>query len=203
MLLDSFPYLDYLKLDHCYLLPISLPELFVSSHGGSVWMHPRQETSVAVLRGIGPSAPALADAIGEIESVKLRCGAIFLKFLLYGLGLLQPFMVLVELLKIGEDVLKSQFPRLFALEPRKDISVAEKMSHFSFAFSFRRLPRGGIKEDQFSNLISCTSAFILPQIEDRWVWSLSSTGDFSVNYARSFIDDKLLLSFDSPTIWVI
>ncbi|GJT37730.1 probable inactive receptor kinase [Tanacetum coccineum] len=41
MLLDSFPYLDYLKLDHCYLLPISLPELFVSSHGGSVWMHPR------------------------------------------------------------------------------------------------------------------------------------------------------------------
>ncbi|GJY54501.1 putative reverse transcriptase domain-containing protein [Tanacetum coccineum] len=41
MLLDSFPYLDYLKLDHCYLLPISLPELFVSSHEGSVWMHPR------------------------------------------------------------------------------------------------------------------------------------------------------------------
>ncbi|GJS38606.1 hypothetical protein Tco_0563649 [Tanacetum coccineum] len=40
MLLDSFSYLDYLKLDHCYLLPISLPELFVSSHGGSVWMHP-------------------------------------------------------------------------------------------------------------------------------------------------------------------
>ncbi|GJR32910.1 putative reverse transcriptase domain-containing protein [Tanacetum coccineum] len=41
MLLDSFPYFDYLKLDHCYVLPISLPELFVSSHGGSVWMHPR------------------------------------------------------------------------------------------------------------------------------------------------------------------
>ncbi|GKB59884.1 retrovirus-related pol polyprotein from transposon TNT 1-94 [Tanacetum coccineum] len=40
MLLDSFPYLDYLKLDHCYLLPISLPVLFVYSHKGSVWMHP-------------------------------------------------------------------------------------------------------------------------------------------------------------------
>ncbi|GJV57488.1 RNA-directed DNA polymerase, eukaryota, reverse transcriptase zinc-binding domain protein [Tanacetum coccineum] len=108
----------------------------------------------------------------------------------------------LDIIQIGEDVLKSQFPRLFALEPRKDISVAEKMSHSSFAFSFRRLPRGGVKEDQFSNLISCTSAFILPQIKDRWVWSLSSTCDFSVNYARSFIDDKLLLSFDSPTIWV-
>ncbi|GJV71509.1 hypothetical protein Tco_1491504 [Tanacetum coccineum] len=85
-------------------------------------------------------------------------------------------MVLVELLKalllllaiiLGDDVLKSHFPRLFALESRKDISVAEKMSHSSLAFSFRRLPRGGVKEKQFSNLISCTSAFILPQIEDR------------------------------------
>ncbi|GJR38793.1 hypothetical protein Tco_1214477 [Tanacetum coccineum] len=35
MLLDSFPYLDYLKLD---LLPISLPELFVSGHGGTMTM---------------------------------------------------------------------------------------------------------------------------------------------------------------------
>ncbi|GJU36283.1 putative reverse transcriptase domain-containing protein [Tanacetum coccineum] len=38
MLLDSFPYLDYVKLDHCYLLPISMPELFVSSHGGAMTM---------------------------------------------------------------------------------------------------------------------------------------------------------------------
>ncbi|GJT82777.1 hypothetical protein Tco_1057119 [Tanacetum coccineum] len=103
---------------------------------------------------------------------------------------------------IGEDVLKSKFPRLFALESRKDISMAEKISHSSLAFSFRRLPRGDIEEEQFINLISCTSAFILPQIEDRWVWSLSSTGDFSMNFARSFIDDKLLPSFDSLTRWV-
>nr|GEW15736.1 RNA-directed DNA polymerase, eukaryota, reverse transcriptase zinc-binding domain protein [Tanacetum cinerariifolium] len=89
--------------------------------------------------------------------------------------------------------------RLFALESRKDISVAEKMSHPSLAFSFRRLPRGDVEDEQFSNLISCTLALILPQIEDRWVWSLSSIGDFSVNSARSFIDDKLLPSFDSPT----
>ncbi|GJS21044.1 ribonuclease H-like domain, reverse transcriptase, RNA-dependent DNA polymerase [Tanacetum coccineum] len=48
MLLDSFPYLDYLKLDLCYLLPISLPELFVSSHGGSIWMHPRFGEGVVI-----------------------------------------------------------------------------------------------------------------------------------------------------------
>ncbi|GJY18127.1 putative reverse transcriptase domain-containing protein [Tanacetum coccineum] len=38
MLLDSFPYLDYLKLVLCYLLPIALPELFVSSYGGTMTM---------------------------------------------------------------------------------------------------------------------------------------------------------------------
>ncbi|GKB31341.1 hypothetical protein Tco_0870742 [Tanacetum coccineum] len=58
---------------------------------------------------------------------------------------------------------------------RKDISVAEKMSHSSLAFFFRRMPRGGVEEEQFNNLNSCTSAFILSQIKDRWVWSLSST----------------------------
>ncbi|GKA04269.1 hypothetical protein Tco_0677050 [Tanacetum coccineum] len=47
---------------------------------------------------------------------------------------------------------------------RKDIGVAEKMSHSSLAFSFHRLSKGGIEEEQFSNLISCTSAFFLPQI---------------------------------------
>ncbi|GKC65636.1 hypothetical protein Tco_1098234 [Tanacetum coccineum] len=113
--------------------------------------------------------------------------------------------VLSSLKTKGIDLLgfaKNKFPRLFALELRKDISVAEKMSHSFLAFSFRRLPRGGVEEEQFSNLISCTSAFILPQIEDRWVWSLSLTGDFSMNSTRSFIDDKLLSSFDSPTRWV-
>ncbi|GJS69816.1 RNA-directed DNA polymerase, eukaryota [Tanacetum coccineum] len=51
---------------------------------------------------------------------------------------------------IGEDVLKSQFPRLFALESQKDISVAEKMYHSSLAFSFRRMPRGGVEEEQIN-----------------------------------------------------
>ncbi|PWA60782.1 hypothetical protein CTI12_AA378320 [Artemisia annua] len=98
---------------------------------------------------------------------------------------------------IGEDVLKSYFPRLFVLETRKYISVSVKMSHSSLDFSFHRLPREGVEEEQFCNLISCTSAFILPQIEDRWVWFLSSTGDFSVNSTRYCIDDKLLPRFDS------
>ncbi|GKF20028.1 hypothetical protein Tco_0068666, partial [Tanacetum coccineum] len=38
MLSDSLLYLEILKLDHRYLLPISLPELFVTSHGGTMTM---------------------------------------------------------------------------------------------------------------------------------------------------------------------
>ncbi|GJZ50152.1 putative reverse transcriptase domain-containing protein [Tanacetum coccineum] len=55
MLLDSFLYLEYLKLDHCYLLPISLPELFVSSHGGTMTMSLMHQWHDTICGGvIGP-----------------------------------------------------------------------------------------------------------------------------------------------------
>ncbi|GJY05090.1 hypothetical protein Tco_0371030 [Tanacetum coccineum] len=47
MLLHSFLYLEYLKLDHCYLFPMSLPELFISSHGGERLSHDPSVSSAA------------------------------------------------------------------------------------------------------------------------------------------------------------
>ncbi|GJT04797.1 RNA-directed DNA polymerase, eukaryota, reverse transcriptase zinc-binding domain protein [Tanacetum coccineum] len=46
----------------------------------------------------------------------------------------------------GEDDFKSAYPRVFALETRKCISVAEKLSQESFGYSFRRNPRSGIEQ---------------------------------------------------------
>nr|GEW79163.1 RNA-directed DNA polymerase, eukaryota [Tanacetum cinerariifolium] len=43
----------------------------------------------------------------------------------------------------GEVALKMVFPRLYALELCKDISVADKLRHATLDFSFRRHPRGG------------------------------------------------------------
>ncbi|GKC71272.1 hypothetical protein Tco_1117155, partial [Tanacetum coccineum] len=67
MLLDSFLYLEYLKLDHCYLLPISLPELFVSSHGGTMTMSLMHQWHDTICGGvIGPRRSLLYGAYGCI-----------------------------------------------------------------------------------------------------------------------------------------
>ncbi|GJZ15397.1 hypothetical protein Tco_0551074 [Tanacetum coccineum] len=77
-------------------------------------------------------------------------------------------------------------PRLFALELKKDITVAEKMGNASLNLSFRRLPRSGIDDEQYKNLVSITSNVLLPQMHDRWSWSLNASGDFTLNVRRIF-----------------
>ncbi|GJR51959.1 retrovirus-related pol polyprotein from transposon TNT 1-94 [Tanacetum coccineum] len=94
---DSFPYLDYLKLDHCYLLPISLPELFVSSHGGSVWMHPRAGCYNYGIRAarLSPVEPSFG-VLGVVLIFILWC---ILGFLVFDLVLL-PYSIVF---KQGDD----------------------------------------------------------------------------------------------------
>ncbi|GKC97956.1 hypothetical protein Tco_1168231, partial [Tanacetum coccineum] len=78
-----------------------------------------------------------------------------------------------------EVSLKFLFPRLFALESRKDITVAEKLRQSSYEFSFRHSPRGGLEEEQYNG-----------------------SGEFSVRSVRCLIDDALLSKSDTPTRWV-
>ncbi|GJV84912.1 RNA-directed DNA polymerase, eukaryota, reverse transcriptase zinc-binding domain protein [Tanacetum coccineum] len=105
-------------------------------------------------------------------------------------------------LSLKEVPLKLTYPRLFSLELDKNISIADKMRDTSLISSFRRVPRGGIEEDQVTRLRNSLTNVILSQSLDRWVWNLESSGDFSVKSARSFIDDTLLPKTDVPTRWV-
>ncbi|GJT19431.1 RNA-directed DNA polymerase, eukaryota, reverse transcriptase zinc-binding domain protein [Tanacetum coccineum] len=107
-----------------------------------------------------------------------------------------------EDLWVGDSTLKMQYPRLYPLELQKDIIVAEKLGHSSLVFSFRRHPRGGAEEEQLHSLLSCIDYIVLPQIPDRWVWSLSSSRDFFVKSVRTLLDDSLLPNFDVPTRWI-
>ncbi|GJS61724.1 RNA-directed DNA polymerase, eukaryota, reverse transcriptase zinc-binding domain protein [Tanacetum coccineum] len=103
---------------------------------------------------------------------------------------------------IGEVTLKTKYPRLFALEHHKSITVAAKMGQLSLDHSFRRPPRGGIEDEQYRDLRTTTSNVLLPNMHDRWFWSLNSSGEFSVSSVRNYIDDFLLPKAGTPTRWI-
>ncbi|GJT24573.1 RNA-directed DNA polymerase, eukaryota, reverse transcriptase zinc-binding domain protein [Tanacetum coccineum] len=46
-------------------------------------------------------------------------------------------------------IFKDIFPRLYALESSKDVTVSSKIGDTSLVCSFRRIPRGGIEQNQF------------------------------------------------------
>ncbi|GJY13410.1 RNA-directed DNA polymerase, eukaryota [Tanacetum coccineum] len=96
----------------------------------------------------------------------------------------------------------SSLKRLFALESRKDITLPEKLRQSSYEFSFRRSPRGGLEEEQYNGLCSMILDISLPNMSDRWFWSLDGSGEFSVRSVRCLIDDALLPKSDTPTRWV-
>nr|GEX79930.1 RNA-directed DNA polymerase, eukaryota [Tanacetum cinerariifolium] len=73
-----------------------------------------------------------------------------------------------------EGILKIKYPRLFALESCKLISVGTKLSHPCIYSSYCRKPRGGSELDQL-DLGDVLKEVILSSNEDRWVWDLEST----------------------------
>ncbi|PWA87350.1 reverse transcriptase domain, Reverse transcriptase zinc-binding domain protein [Artemisia annua] len=67
----------------------------------------------------------------------------------------------------GDRTLRDAFPRMFALESDKKISVAEKMV-MPVDYSFRRPVRGGIEQQQLIDLASTMDSVSLSSSHDRW-----------------------------------
>nr|GEY68747.1 RNA-directed DNA polymerase, eukaryota [Tanacetum cinerariifolium] len=72
----------------------------------------------------------------------------------------------------------------------------------AFKSLFPRPPRGGIEEEQLTLLSSRIIDISLPNMSDRWLWSLEAFGSFSVRSARIYIDENILPKVDVPTRWV-
>ncbi|GJX94112.1 RNA-directed DNA polymerase, eukaryota, reverse transcriptase zinc-binding domain protein [Tanacetum coccineum] len=102
----------------------------------------------------------------------------------------------------GNVPFKLMYPCVYALDLLKNISVASKLSHSNVGFSLRHSPRGGVELDQFMALSSNMEGLILPLMQDRWSWSLSVSGEFSVASVRNFIDDHTLDQISSKTRWI-
>nr|GEY73568.1 RNA-directed DNA polymerase, eukaryota, reverse transcriptase zinc-binding domain protein [Tanacetum cinerariifolium] len=94
------------------------------------------------------------------------------------------------------------FPRLFALELDKDISVDVKWSAPSFDASFRRQVRDGVERNQWSALLYMLGMITLSSSSDRYFCDLNSDGAYRVKDIRSKLDDLFLPSSAVATRWV-
>ncbi|GJT27728.1 V-type proton ATPase subunit H [Tanacetum coccineum] len=100
--------------------------------------------------------------------------------------------------------LKDRFPRAYALDNCKSISVGHKLLHLNLTNSFRRSPRGGdgVEETQVEELKALIQNVELNQGKDKWKWSGNKSGEYSVSSARYLIDTKLLPKGNMVTRWI-
>ncbi|GJZ85249.1 hypothetical protein Tco_0650588 [Tanacetum coccineum] len=101
----------------------------------------------------------------------------------------------------GDSPFRDAFPRIFALEQDKQITVANKLA-VNVSDSFRRRVRSGIEQQQLSDLVTYLESVSLFNSHDQWVCSISGDGSFSVKDIRNSLDDLFLPSWPEPTRWV-
>ncbi|GKE05388.1 RNA-directed DNA polymerase, eukaryota, reverse transcriptase zinc-binding domain protein [Tanacetum coccineum] len=98
--------------------------------------------------------------------------------------------------------MKVLFPRLYALEMDKMMTVSVKMNANGLDQSFRRKPRSGVEESQYNAMVDISQNIQLKPCDDRYVWSLNNSGEFSVASLRKVIDDNRFHKVNSSTRWV-
>ncbi|GJV93966.1 kinase RLK-Pelle-LRR-XI-1 family protein [Tanacetum coccineum] len=80
-----------------------------------------------------------------------------------------------KIVGLMDVTLSRSFPRLYALELKKGITVADKLIDASFVASFRRNPRGGVEEEHLHHLVELVGSISLSPSNDRWAWLLGSS----------------------------
>ncbi|GJR99663.1 hypothetical protein Tco_0316172 [Tanacetum coccineum] len=67
----------------------------------------------------------------------------------------------------SRGIFKDIFPRLYALESSKDVTVSSKIGDTSLVCSFCRIPRGGIEKNQFYSLVELIRSVTIVPSADR------------------------------------
>ncbi|GKE82327.1 RNA-directed DNA polymerase, eukaryota [Tanacetum coccineum] len=76
------------------------------------------------------------------------------------------------------------------------------MGHPSLSHSFRRMPRGGVEQENYGLLCSKVADLVLQNILDIWCWSLEGSQEFSVKSSRVLIANTILPKAEVPTRWL-
>ncbi|GJW76517.1 RNA-directed DNA polymerase, eukaryota [Tanacetum coccineum] len=76
------------------------------------------------------------------------------------------------------------------------------MGHSSLVHSFRRMSGGGVEQEHYDSLCLKVADLVLPNVSDRWSWSLEGSCEFSVKSSRILIDQKILPKAEVPTRWI-
>nr|GFA15760.1 RNA-directed DNA polymerase, eukaryota [Tanacetum cinerariifolium] len=127
------------------------------------------------------------------------------KFMRFKVGNRENIMFWEDTWKKGGKF-KCRFPRMYALESCKSITVGRKLVQSSLIDSFRRSPRGGAEQQQYNDLEDMVTATILaPMLIMRWWdvpeaelesyagwldWARSSSNSFGLA-AGSSVDTKV------------
>nr|GEW28421.1 phosphatidylinositol 3- and 4-kinase family protein with FAT domain isoform 1 [Tanacetum cinerariifolium] len=64
------------------------------------------------------------------------------------------------------------------------------------------MPRGGVEQKNYGLLCSKVADLVLPNISDRWCWSLEGSQESSVKSSRILIDNTILPKAEVPTGWL-
>ncbi|GKA01806.1 RNA-directed DNA polymerase, eukaryota, reverse transcriptase zinc-binding domain protein [Tanacetum coccineum] len=99
-------------------------------------------------------------------------------------------------------ILKDLFPRVFALETQKDVTIYDKLEAPSLEHTFRRSVRGGVEQTQFDAVILAADTINLVPQYDRYKWTLSNDGEYSVASFRKKVDCCRSSSDATRTRWV-
>nr|GEW98605.1 RNA-directed DNA polymerase, eukaryota, reverse transcriptase zinc-binding domain protein [Tanacetum cinerariifolium] len=103
---------------------------------------------------------------------------------------------------INGFVLKDMYPRIYALEKSKIVKVSSRLMESSLDYSFHRNVRGGVEQSQYDALSDLVNGITLVPASNRYVWSMESSGEFSVASIRKVVDDNRLPKVSSVTRWV-
>lgn len=93
-----------------------------------------------------------------------------------------------------EIPLASRYPRLYALESEKEISVFHRRNETGWRWEWNRPLRNSREMSMLSDLVSRLPSSLCDDKEDKWQWQFNGNTEFSVASLRRHFDHHILPS---------